>query len=306
VRLAGAVLALGAGALVPAATSAAASVRSVHHTAAASLPSVTGGFNIRPTLHFPSGPAPKGLVAKVIHQGKGPVVKAHDLLVCNYYAQIWKGKVFDTSFGRGLFGTPIGVGAVIKGWDLGLVGKRVGSEVLLSIPPVDGYGKTGNPSAGIKGTSTLEFVIDIVGVYNKGVHGDPHAKVLHREVNGIKIGGKPGGVPIVTVTKKAPQPKSPTVTLLDRGQGRKITPGLIVDQYVVGTWSGPKQPSTWATGTPDSQTIGNSASPDLLDKTIGMPLGSRVLVEIPKSSTGGPYALVVDLVAEPHDPKAAA
>jgi peptidylprolyl isomerase len=39
----------------------------------------------------------------------------------------------------------------------------VGSEVLIAIPPEDGYGKKGNAQAGIKGTDTLYFVVDIVG-----------------------------------------------------------------------------------------------------------------------------------------------
>lgn len=289
----------GAGLIVPATGAAAAA-----HASAPALPTVKGAYGVKPTLTFPASAAPKTLVTRVLHTGTGPVVKKGDLLVCNYYGQIWKGKVFDTSFGRGLFGTPIGVGRVIPGWDKGLVGKHVGSRVLLSIPPVDGYGKTGQSAAGITGTSTLEFVIDIVGIYNKTAHGDPHAKVLHREVHGIKIGGKVGGIPKVTVTKSAPQPKSVSITLLDRGHGPKIKPGLVVDQYVVGTWSGPTQPSTWSLGTPDSQPVGSPAQPDLLDKTIGMPLGSRVLIEIPKQSSGGPYALVVDLVAQPKEPKA--
>ncbi len=267
------------------------------------LPTVSGGYGTRPTLHFPKAGAPKSLVVKVLHAGSGPTVRKGELLVCNYYGQIWGGKVFDTSFGRGLFGTPIGMGRVIPGWDLGLVGKHVGSRVLLSIPPKDGYGKSGNPSGGITGTDTLEFVIDIVAVYSKAAHGDPHATVLHREVNGVKIGGKLGGQPTVTVAKGAPQPKSVSLTLLARGHGPKITPGLVVDQYVVGTWSGKAPPSTWADGVPDSQLVGSTTQPDLLDKTIGMHLGSRVLLEIPKSSAGGPYALVVDLVAEPHAPK---
>ncbi len=53
-------------------------------------------------------------------------------------------------------------GQVIPGWNKGLVGVPVGSRVMLIIPPADGYGKTGNAQAGIKGTDTLVFVIDIL------------------------------------------------------------------------------------------------------------------------------------------------
>ena len=53
---------------------------------------------------------------------------------------------------------------VIRGWDDGLVGQRVGSRVLLSIPSELGYGERGVPQAGIKGGDTLVFVTEILGV----------------------------------------------------------------------------------------------------------------------------------------------
>ena len=53
---------------------------------------------------------------------------------------------------------------VIRGWDEGLLGHRVGSRVLLSIPPEYGYGARGVPQAGIGGGDTLVFVTDIMGV----------------------------------------------------------------------------------------------------------------------------------------------
>ena len=92
-------------------------------------------------------------------------VEAGDTIVCDYLGQVWNGEVFDNSYDRG---TPltfqIGVGMVIKGWDDGLIGQRVGSRVLLSIPSDLGYGARGVPQAGIKGGDTLVFVTDIVGI----------------------------------------------------------------------------------------------------------------------------------------------
>jgi len=51
---------------------------------------------------------------------------------------------------------------VIAGFDEGLVGQTVGSRVLLVIPPDKGYGPEGNPQAGIGGTDTLVFVVDLL------------------------------------------------------------------------------------------------------------------------------------------------
>jgi peptidylprolyl isomerase len=78
---------------------------------------------------------------------------------------VWNsGKQFDSSWDRGQPAQfAIGTGNVIAGWDTGLVGQTVGSQVLLVVPPDQGYGKDGNPQAGIKGTDTLVFVVDLLG-----------------------------------------------------------------------------------------------------------------------------------------------
>jgi peptidylprolyl isomerase len=60
---------------------------------------------------------------------------------------------------------PIGTGNVIPGWDSALVGQTVGSQVLLVVPPDQGYGSKGNAQAGIAGTDTLVFVVDILDAY---------------------------------------------------------------------------------------------------------------------------------------------
>ena len=131
----------------------------------AQLPEATGTFGHKPTLTFPATPAPAGLVVHVLSRGSGNVVEAGDDLVVNYLGQTWGGHVFDNSYDRGSsINFPIGVGSVIAGWDEGLVGQQIGSRVLLSIPPHLGYGERGMPQAGIKGTDTLVFVVDIVDV----------------------------------------------------------------------------------------------------------------------------------------------
>lgn len=128
------------------------------------LPEASGSFGHKPVLTFPATPAPSTLEVVVLSQGDGAIVEAGDDLVVNYLGQTWGGNIFDNSYDRGSsINFPIGIGAVIGGWDEGLVGKQVGSRVLLSIPPHLGYGERGMPQAGIKGTDVLVFVVDIVG-----------------------------------------------------------------------------------------------------------------------------------------------
>lgn len=76
-----------------------------------------------------------------------------------------KGKQFDTSTARGLpFGFIIGVGKVIKGWDQGVVGMKVGGKRTLVIPPHLGYGDKNVGNGLIPENSTLLFDIELVEV----------------------------------------------------------------------------------------------------------------------------------------------
>lgn len=115
-------------------------------------------------LDFTNAHEPTGkLIATTLVKGDGAKVKAGQTLTVDYLGQVYDAKEpFDESYSGEPAEFPIGVGQVIKGWDERLVGRTVGSRVILEIPPADGYGKTGNEQAGIKGTDTLFFVVDIL------------------------------------------------------------------------------------------------------------------------------------------------
>jgi FKBP-type peptidyl-prolyl cis-trans isomerase len=137
------------------------------------LPTVTATPGSAPVIKIPSsGKPPSALVAKTLIKGSGSAVTKGQTVVAQYVGVIWRtGKVFDASWTRGQpFGFTIAAtpSQVIPGWDKGLIGQTVGSRVMLVIPPADGYGKTGNSRAGIKGTDTLVFVVDILGAITPG------------------------------------------------------------------------------------------------------------------------------------------
>jgi peptidylprolyl isomerase len=117
------------------------------------------------SLNFAKTPKPNGkLRSAVLIQGIGATVKKGQTITVNYLGQVYDGKApFDESYTKSPATFGIGSGQVIPGWDKTLVGQKVGSRVILAIPPKDGYGKQGQPSAGIKGTDTLYFVVDILG-----------------------------------------------------------------------------------------------------------------------------------------------
>jgi peptidylprolyl isomerase len=132
------------------------------------LPTVgTSSAGTAPPVHIPQTGPPATLQTQTLVEGTGPVVKKGKLLIAQYEGVIWRtGKIFDSTWKHGQpAGFQIGTGHVIKGWDNGLVGKRIGSQVLLVVPPADGYGTQGSAQVGIQGTDTLVFVVDILGTY---------------------------------------------------------------------------------------------------------------------------------------------
>ncbi len=132
----------------------------------AGLPTVTLSSSGAPTITVPKGVTPSGqLVTQPLIKGTGAPVASGQTLTVNYVGMTYaNGKVFDSTWtsGREPFSFMLGVQQVITGWDTGLLGQTVGSQVLLVVPPAQGYGSTGNPQAGITGTDTLVFVVDIL------------------------------------------------------------------------------------------------------------------------------------------------
>jgi peptidylprolyl isomerase len=138
-------------------------------TPPAGLPTVALDGSGKPTITVPPAgtAAPTGLVVQPLELGTGPAVASGQTITVHYTGVIWAtGKQFDSSWDRGKsIDFSIGAGKVIKGWDQALVGQTVGSQLLLVVPPDLGYGTTGNTSAGISGTDSLVFVVDILDAF---------------------------------------------------------------------------------------------------------------------------------------------
>lgn len=135
----------------------------------ADLPTVSAGdLNSKPTIDIPKMPAPTKLSITTLIRGDGPAVTKGQELIVQYVGQIWaSGKEFDSSWKRGQPAAfPVGEGQLITAWDNGLIGVPVGSRVMIVAPPGDAYGAAGQPSAGISGTDTLVFVVDVLGAYS--------------------------------------------------------------------------------------------------------------------------------------------
>lgn len=106
------------------------------------------------------------LIIEDIIVGTGAEVKKGNTVTIHYLGTFENGKKFDSSYDRDTpFSTPIGVGYVIPGWDLGVIGMKVGGKRKLTIPFNLAYGEAGIPGA-IPPKSTLIFELELVDVKN--------------------------------------------------------------------------------------------------------------------------------------------
>jgi peptidylprolyl isomerase len=127
------------------------------------LPTVTE-VDGTPTITLPGTPPPTTLVVQPLIKGAGPAVEEGQTVTVQYVGVKWSdGQIFDSSWQNGKpIDFVVATGQVIAGFAEGLIGQTVGSRVLLVIPPDKGYGPQGNSQAGISGTETLVFVVDIL------------------------------------------------------------------------------------------------------------------------------------------------
>ncbi|MCB5180414.1 FKBP-type peptidyl-prolyl cis-trans isomerase [Streptomyces antimicrobicus] len=250
------------------------------------VPAVTKGakFGEKPTLSKGKGEPPKDLKVQVLSEGDGPALKKGDVAQVNYYGQVWDGdKPFDTSFDRGQpFDVTVGAGMVIKGWDQGLEGQKVGSRVELVIPPDLGYGAQGSGEK-IKPNATLVFVVDIV----KGATIPASAKgkeVAQDNKDLPKIGTNTDGKEVsVSVPKDVNPPAKLVSNYVLEGDGAPVkdTDNVVV-KFNGKTWKDDKTfESTYATDQTVTWPMAQLSVKGLKEGLLGKKAGSRILLVIP-------------------------
>src|SRR5262249_18472730 len=118
----------------------------------------------KPKIVVPSGPPPKTPEENDLLVGQGPTAKSGDEDAVQYVGVGYDSKKeFDASWGGEPFAFGLGSGLVIKGWEQGIVGMKVGGRRELVIPGELAYGPEGSPPK-IGPNETLIFVIDLLGV----------------------------------------------------------------------------------------------------------------------------------------------
>ena len=115
----------------------------------------------------PAPPTNEKLEMKDLAVGKGTEAKAGDSVKVHYVGTLTDGKEFDSSKKHNQpFEFELGAGRVIKGWDQGVAGMRIGGKRKLTVPPSLGYGARGFPPV-IPPNSTLIFEVELLEVKKK-------------------------------------------------------------------------------------------------------------------------------------------
>jgi len=108
---------------------------------------------------------PDGIVAQILTDGTGVAAQNGQTVSVHYVGTLTDGTVFDSSRNRGQpFSFTLGAGQVIKGWDMGVLGMKIGEKRRLTIPPELAYGATGTPGGPIPPNATLTFEVELLKV----------------------------------------------------------------------------------------------------------------------------------------------
>jgi hypothetical protein len=140
--------------------------------AEAGFPSVVTAPDGRPGLTFASGPTPTDLRSTTLIKGSGDKVKDKDRIIVQKTGVLWGAdSTFESTWADGSAtfidlsadAKPEQYGAV-PGLRSSLIGQTVGSQVLVVVPPADGFGDAGSTTPAVPAGSTLVYVVDILGV----------------------------------------------------------------------------------------------------------------------------------------------
>ncbi|MFD6494796.1 FKBP-type peptidyl-prolyl cis-trans isomerase [Streptomyces sp. NPDC060188] len=249
------------------------------------LPAITAGtkFGEKPTVAKGSGDPSKDLAVKTVIAGGGKTVAENDYIQANYLGQVWStAKVFDNSYDRK---TPLVIqlaqGGIIDGWRYGLVGKKVGSRVEMAVPPTWGYGTQGNAQAGIKGTDTLVFVVDIENSFNS--KSSAKGKDVPQSDAALpKVGTNTDGKAPSIDVPKADAPTKLVAEYVIEGDGAEVAAdSSVLVQYKGVLWDGSKEfDSTYSRGQLTSFSL-QQVVKGWAQGLTGKKVGSRVLIVIP-------------------------
>jgi peptidylprolyl isomerase len=251
-----------------------------------------GSFGSSPSVTIPKQKPTATLAVKILIQGNGPTITKSDLFLSNFTIYVWSGttnKLLDSTYSSSPQVLPA---SLLPGIQNAVTGKKVGSRVLVVVPPKQGYGTRGNSQLGVTGSDTLVFVMDLIQKYSSGTVSASGTHVSSGGGDLPTVSAAQGSAPKVTIPKGVTPPTTLVTKTLIKGSGPVVTKGeFVVAQYTGVNWrTGRVFDSSWQRSLPYSFKIGASPSqviPGWDQGLVGQTVGSRVLLVIPPKGAYG-------------------
>jgi len=251
-----------------------------------------GSFGSSPSVTIPKQKPTGTLAVKILIQGNGPTITKSDLFLSNFTIYVWSGttnKLLDSTYSSSPQVLPA---SLLPGIQSAVTGKKVGSRVLVVVPPKQGYGTSGNSQLGVTGSDTLVFVMDLIQKYSSGTVSASGTHVSSGGGDLPTVSTAQGSAPKVTIPKGVTPPTTLVTKTLIKGSGPVVTKGeFVVVQYTGVNWrTGQVFDSSWERSLPYSFKIGASPSqviPGWDQGLVGQTVGSRVLLVVPPKDAYG-------------------
>jgi peptidylprolyl isomerase len=256
---------------------------------------VTGDAKATPVVSLKTKPlSVTTTTTKVVNPGTGAVVTKSNAVTANYMLLNGKdGKQLDSSYGKQAASMDLSSGHLLAGLTKGLLGQKVGSRVLVAIPPADAFGKDGNQQLQIGAGDTLLFLIDIKAASTPLTQASGTPVAPKAGLPTVKL-DDPKKAAQITVPKTAP-PKTLVVQPLIKGSGAPVKAGQTIKVAYTGViyGTGKMFDSSADHGGSAEFPIGVKQVITGWDKgLVGQPVGSRLLLVVPPAegygANGGP------------------
>ncbi len=252
---------------------------------AAPMPTVEGSSGSKATITLPAGQPSGQFVINTLSEGDRQTVAKGDWVTVNYSAKDWTtGKDLPSSYDAG--GRPqlfqAGSGQLVPAFDQSVVGKKVGSRILVVAPPEAAFGTQGNTTLGIAAGDTVVFVLDIAEALPQDSTLSGAMTQAPATSPQVKDNGK--AAPTITIPAGQPAPTDLQQFVLIKGEGNQVKTGqTLVVQYTGVLWSNGQQfDSSWSHGGAQALQVGTGSLIEGWDKAlVGQTVGTRVLLVVP-------------------------
>ncbi|MEV7023538.1 FKBP-type peptidyl-prolyl cis-trans isomerase [Kitasatospora sp. NPDC093558] len=254
---------------------------------ASPMPTLSGGgFGSKATISIPEGQQPSGqFVVNTVSEGDRAAVGKGDWVTVNYTAKDWTtGKDLPSSYDAG--GKPqlyqAGSGQLVPAFDQSVIGKKVGSRLLVVAPPAAAFGDQGSSQLGVAKGDTVVFVFDVMESLPQDSTLTGTMTPAPANLPQVKDNGKAAATITVPAGQAAPADLQQAVLI--KGEGKQVKTGqTLVVQYAGVLWSnGQPFDASWTHGGAQAVQIGTGSVIEGWDKgLVGQNVGSRVLLVVP-------------------------